>query len=311
MASEPKNTTFRETEHLETHSNYRAQNQSPVIYGILSGQGLSIFFILFECFLVATGITECGLIVDSCIRVVFGVIALFLMKKIYQENLSKLFTAKISKSTLLYCIPLFLYLAVQFLYFPISGHVTTAYVSYFLLACVQQLATGFWEEAASKGLVMSGMFLKWKNSVKGRIGMVFITGVLFGSLHILNVLINHDIIYCLWNALYASAFGIFLAAVFLHSESILFCMILHAVWDIVIRVPRNFCEDVIEGALLNFIYISQDIFELGVFPIVAIIICILYKPKRIPNQWLTLPNPTVGSCKKHTTGVSFKAKGEK
>lgn len=254
-------------------------DKSPIIYGILLGEGLSIFFILFECFLVATGITKCGLIVDSCIRVVFGVIALLLMRKIYQEKFPNLFTTKISKKTLLYCIPLFLYLAVQFLYFPISGHLTTAYVSYFLLACVQQLATGFWEEAASKGLVMSGMFLKWKGTVKGRIGMVFITGVLFGSLHILNVIINHDIIYCLWNALYASAFGVLLAAIFLHSESLTLCMVLHAVWDIVVRIPGNFCENVSQGAVLNFIYISQDILELGVFPIVAIIICIWYKPK--------------------------------
>ena len=252
-------------------------DKSPVVCGILLGEVLSIFFILFECFLVAAGVSKCGIIADSCIRIVFGMIALLLMRKIYEEKFSKLFTAKITKETLLYCIPFFLYLAVQFLYFPISGHLTTAYTSYFLLACVQQLATGFWEEAASKGLVMSGMLLKWKNTIKGRIGMVFVTGVLFGALHILNVLINHDIIGCLWNALYASAFGVFLAAVYLHSESITLCMVLHAVWDIVIRIPRNFCEDISEGAVLDFIYISQDVLELGVFLIVAIIICILYK----------------------------------
>ena len=253
-------------------------DKKPVICGILLGEGLSIFFILFECFLVAAGISECGIITDSCIRIVFGMIALLLMRKIiYEEKFSKFFTAKITKETLLYCIPFFLYLAVQFLYFPISGHLTTAYTSYFLLLCVQEFATGFWEEAASKGIVMSGMLLKWKNTVKGRIGMVFVTGVLFGALHILNVLINHDIIGCLWNALYASAFGVFLAAVYLHSESITLCMLLHALWDIVIRIPRNFCEDISEGAVLDFIYISQDVLELGVFPIVAIIICILYK----------------------------------
>lgn len=103
----------------------------------------------------------------------------------------------------------FLYLMIEFLYLPIADHLTTAYLSSFLLACVQQAATGFWVEAAFKGLVMSGMLLKWKNTVKGRIGMVFITGVLFGALHILNVFITHNIVYSLWNALYASAFGVF------------------------------------------------------------------------------------------------------
>lgn len=255
-------------------------DKSPVFYGILLGEGLSVFFVLFEYFLVAAGISDCGVIADSCIRILFGVIALLLMRKIYEEKFLTLFTVKITRGTLLYCIPFFLYLAVQFLYFPIAGHLTGAYISYFLLVCIQEVATGFWEEAASKGLVMSGMILKWKNTVKGRIGIVFITGVLFGSLHILNVLINHDIMRCLWNALYASAFGVFLAAVYLHSESIGLCMVLHAVWDIVIRIPRNFCEDINGGAVLNFIYAAQDILELGVFPIVAIIICILYKNTR-------------------------------
>lgn len=264
---------------MEVLSVKRIYSKSPVVSGIILGEGLSIFFILFEIFLIATGISDCGIIVDSAIRVAFGFIVLLLMRTIYQEKFPKLFTMKIPKSTWLYCIPFFLYLVVEFLYLPIADHLTTAYSSYFLLACVQQLATGFLEEIASKGLTMSGMLLKWKNTIKGRISMVVITGVLFGGLHILNAFIYSDLVACLWNSLYASAFGIFLAAVYLQSGNITLCMILHAVWDIVIRVPGNFCEGISDGAVLNFIYISQDILELGVFPIVAIIICIRYKPE--------------------------------
>ena len=75
-------------------------------------------------------------------------------------------TAAILKSTWVFCIPFFLYLAVDFLYLPISYHLTIAYLSYFLLECVRQLATGFWEETASKGLVMSGMLSKWEGTIK-------------------------------------------------------------------------------------------------------------------------------------------------
>lgn len=257
----------------------RIYSKSPVVCGIILGEGLLIFFILFEILLVTTGISNCGIIVDSAFRVAFGFIALFLMRAIYQEKFSKLFTMKIPKSTWLYCTPFFVYLVVQFLYLPISEHLTTAGSLYFLLVCVQQLATGFWEETASRGLVMSGMLLKWKNTIKGRIGMVVITGVLFGGLHLFNVFLYSDLISSLWQSVYASAFGIFLAAVYLQSGNIALCMVLHAVWDIVIRVPGSFCEGISEGAVLNFIYISQDVLELGVFPIVAIIICILYKPK--------------------------------
>lgn len=246
-----------------------------VVSGILMGQGLLVLFVLFEYFLVKAGISECGLIVDLCIRIAFGIIALLFMRMIYQEQFTRLFTTKIPKSTWLYCIPFFLYLAVEFMYLPISDHLTTTYVFYFGLVCVSQLATGFWEEVASKGLVMSGMISKWECTIKGRIAMIFITGFLFGMLHILNVLFNHDIMYCLWNALYSSAFGVFLAAIYLHTKNITFCMFLHAVWNIIVRIPGNFCEGINEGAVLNFIHVSQDILQLGIFPIVAIIICIL------------------------------------
>ncbi len=259
----------------------------PVFYGIVTGVGVSVFFILFEYFLVATGISECGLLVDSCLRVIIGVIALLLMKQIYREQFTKLFIAKIPKSTWVYCIPLFLYLAIEFLHLPISERLTTAYISGFLLSCVQQLATGFWEEAASKGLVMSGMLLKWNNSTKGRIGMVSVTGLLFGAAHILNVVFGNDIISCLWNALFSAAFGMFLASIYLHSGNITLCMVIHAVWDIIIRVDRYFCVDIQEGVILEFINISHWILELVIFPVVAIKIC-MSKDKEIQKGTHTL-----------------------
>lgn len=250
-------------------------DKNPVVFGIIMGQGLFLLFILFEYFLVATGISDGGVIVDSCIRIVFGIVALLFMKAIYRERFTRLFTEKIPRSTWIYCIPFFLYLAIEFLYFPISERLTNAHISYFLLAVIQQLATGFWEEAASKGLVMSGMLSKWEHTTKGRIGMALITGALFGTLHIFNVLFNNDIMYCLWNALYSGAFGVFMAAIYLHSKNITLCMALHAIWDIVIRVPSNFCEGIREGSVSTFIYISQDILVLGIIPLTAIIICIL------------------------------------
>ena len=255
----------------------------PVLYGVLFGQGLFVFFVLLEYFLINTGISECGVVTDSFIRIMFGISALILMKKIHQDKFREQFTMKIPKSTWLFAIPFFMYLGLQFLYLPIAESITAAYISMFVLSCVQQLATGFFEETASKGLVMSGMLLKWRHTVRGRICMVFISGILFGTLHILNVLFNGDIISCLWQALYSSAFGVFLAAIYLHSNSILLCMIFHTIWDILVRIPGNFCENIQEGIILDFIYSTQDILNLGVFPLVAILICLKYKPMSKAN----------------------------
>ena len=54
----------------------------PILYGVLYGQGLFVFFVLLEYFLVSTGISECGVVTDSFIRIMFGISALILMKKI-------------------------------------------------------------------------------------------------------------------------------------------------------------------------------------------------------------------------------------
>ena len=246
----------------------------PVLWGIVWGQGLFVAFVLLEYFLVASGISECGVVVDSCIRIAFGIVALIVAKVIYKDRFSNLFTRKLKPSTWCWCIPLFMYLAVELLYIPAAESITFAYLPLFLLYCIQQLATGFWEEAASKGVVMSGVLKKWQSSVVGRICMVFVAGLLFGSVHILNVLFNNDIFSCLWNALYASAFGVFLAAIYLQSGSMPLCMFLHAVWDIVIRIRGNFCENVQYGALTDTIFVIQNVLELGVFPVVAIAICV-------------------------------------
>jgi hypothetical protein len=52
----------------------------------------------------------------------------------------------------------------------------------------------------------------------------------------------------------------------------------HAIWDIFVRIPGNFCENIQEGIILDFIYLAQNIINLGVFPFVAILICLKYKP---------------------------------
>ena len=253
-------------------------DKCPILYGVLFGQGLFVFFLLLEYFLVSTGISECGVVTDSFIRIMFGIFALILMKKIHQDKFREQFTTKIPKSTWLFSIPFFMYLGLQFLYLPIAENLTIAYISAFVLSCGQQLATGFFEETASKGLVMSGMLLKWKRTVRGRICIVFISGILFGTLHILNVIFNGNIIACIWQSLYSSAFGVFLAAIYLHSNNIVLCMIFHAIWDIFVRIPGHFCENIQKGIILDFIYLAQDILNLGVFLLVAILICLKYKP---------------------------------
>ena len=53
-------------------------------------------------------------------------------------------------------------------------------------------------------------------------------------------------------------------------------MILHAAWDIIIRIPGSFCNNV-DVTFQNVANVVHDVLELGIFPIVAILICVTYK----------------------------------
>lgn len=255
-----------------------------IFYGIIFGYGLSLLFIFFEFFLIATGLSDCNVWVDSIIRVGFAIIALVFLKIFYKDQFKSLFTRKIPGKTWLLCIPFLIYFAAEFMYFSIAKTTTMQYAVLFIAAVVQQLATGLWEESASRGLIMCGMLEKWKGSVKGRIGMVLISGVLFGTLHSFGFLFGSSLADSLWNTLYTATWGMFIAAIYLYSGNLLFCMSLHAIWDIVVKIPDYFCAGVNEGVILSGIYIAEDIIQLVILPVLALIICVRYKEKLSKKQ---------------------------
>lgn len=249
----------------------------PIAYGIIFGYGLSLLFVFFEFFLIATGLSDCGVWIDYIIRVVFAVIALIFLKIFYKDRFTALFTNKIPAKTWLLCIPVLIYFAAEFMYFSVAKATTMQYAVPFIAVVVQQLATGLWEETASRGLVMCGMLDKWKNSVKGRICMVLISGVLFGTLHAFGILFGSSLADSLWSALYTATWGMFVAAIYLYSGNLLFCMAFHAIWDIVVKIPNYFCAGVNDGIILSGIHIAKDIIQLVILPVLAILICVRYK----------------------------------
>lgn len=249
----------------------------PIAYGVIFGYGLSLLFIFFEFFLMATGLSDCGIWVDSAIRVAFAVIALILLKIFCKDRFKSLFTRKITAKTWLLCIPILIYFAVEFMCFSVAKATTMQYAVPFIAVVVQQLATGLWEETASRGLLMCGMLDKWKGSVRGRICMVLISGVLFGTLHTFGVLFGGSLESSLWSTLYSATWGMFLAAIYLYSGSLLFCMAIHAIWDIIIRIPNYFCTGLNDGTILTGIYAAEDIIQLVILPVLAILICVRYK----------------------------------
>lgn len=101
------------------------------------------------------------------------------------------------------------------------------------LMIMQQIGTGLFEEGLFRGLLMGGMLQKWSHSIRGRLGMVLISGISFGLLHFMSFFSGTPLNSVLYNMLFASIFGIVFASSYLYSKNLLITMIIHAVYDII------------------------------------------------------------------------------
>ena len=87
---------------------------------------------------------------------------------------------------------------------------------------------------------MCGLLKYCSDTKEGRIITILVAGVIFGLSHGLNFFFGQDVSSTLWQVGSCFIWGTFMAAIFMISRSITLLMILHAVWDIIIRIPNAF-----------------------------------------------------------------------
>lgn len=252
--------------------------KSPLIM-VVAGAALSLAFLLFEWVLLLFDVFGSGIrlfLIDSAVRAVFGIFAMLILARFYKDRLKELFTRKIPKNTLVLLLPVWICLVAYLLYFFCGESFTSAYTFSFFACCLQQVTTGFYEEAAGRGVVMSGMMEKYKNSVKGRLATVLTSGLIFGGLHVMNFLFGSSIVDCLWQGFCTFLWGMFIAAIYLYTENLLLPMVIHAVWDIIIRIPNFFFNISETSALPAVIDGISTVAQLILMPIAAVLICVYY-----------------------------------
>ena len=141
--------------------------------------------------------------------------------------------------------------------------------------CVQQLATGYYEEG-TRALIMCGLLKYCIDKKKNRVQTVFVSGICFGLGHALNFFFGNDVVSTLWQVFHCFIWGLFVAAIYMISKNLTLIMVMHAVWDIVIRVPNAFCILPENSVLLDVMNILLTIIDYGILPTLAVYICINY-----------------------------------
>lgn len=227
-----------------------------------------------------------GLLLDFLFRFIFGTIALVLLasnlkKQEDHYSLKNLFRNSIPKSTYVLLIPFILHMLLDMskLFFGEGRELSLKFASLYLLDCLQQVATGYYEEAA-RALLMCGLLKYCIDTKKSRLQTIFISGIYFGLAHLPIFFIYGDIISTLLQVFSCFIWTLFIAAIYMLSKNLTLIMILHAAWDIAIRVPKSFCVLPEESIILDIMNILLDIIEYGILPLAGIYICINYDKLR-------------------------------
>ena len=215
---------------------------------------------------------------DILLRIILGTVSLIILNKYAKRGESKhpvkkLFTNRIPAGTWIVLIPFIIYIIAPFFKLFTAYIFTTNIIVTVIIVIVQQFATGFFEEATHRGLMMSGLIKYNISTVRQRMVTVFIAGAFFGLSHALNIIFGEN---PLIQVPAAMLWGIFIAAIYMLSDNLLLVMLLHALSDSTFRIVKGLFGYVHDAPICQAIDIIRDVIDYAVLPITAVLICIFY-----------------------------------
>ena len=172
------------------------------------------------------------LLVDSLVRVVFGLVSLWILVKffdkgkwrniIHTKNLRSALFASGGMIVLILMETIILFTKTPSEYWKTLW----AFPWQLLVAelICQQLATGFFEELQARALLVEGYYQHGERNGKRRLLYGLLSGVVFGLEHFQAGI--YTMVFC-------AMFGLAMAAIYLHSHNILVPMLLHFIQNLV------------------------------------------------------------------------------
>ncbi len=165
-------------------------------------------------------------IFSSALRIIFGFIILFVIRKIYKKTSREVLSPKKSSAALIAGSGFIVYFIFYLLVWSSGIKAVTEMTIGLLFSRIilQQAATGFYEELNYRVLILEGYFYGNKN-VSSKLVYAFASFLLFGSVHVVTG-------WSLYTFLQTGTIGFAFAVMYMKSGNILIPMILHFVYDI-------------------------------------------------------------------------------
>ena len=208
--------------------------------------------------------------VNAVFIALLAIPCIIFLGKIVQENGFKFsFSAKGFKkgmfAHLFFLFALFLHLPLAF----ITTEINTEFVPMIPPIIFFDLAVGVFEEVLMRGIFMTAMLVRFGETGKGRIFCVLLNGLVFGILHFFDG--------GFVSVLLTGLLGIGFAAAYVYSKNLLSCMVVHALWNIALKISGGLIVDIDNAALLEALR-AVGIVLYGAIPLFAIVLTIKSKP---------------------------------
>jgi len=133
-----------------------------------------------------------------------------------------------------------------------------------IIVVLQTILVGVFEEFMMRGMALN-LLLKRKGGNKKTLGAVLLSSLFFGAAHLSNIESSKDVFPVILQVIYASMIGVYFAALYLRSKSLLVPIILHGLFDFsdfllpVILSPEGlkaFSEQTTGVAILSHSFLS-------------------------------------------------------
>jgi len=123
------------------------------------------------------------------------------------------------------------------------------------------LQPGILEEVAFRGVILNLQLKKYS-----KLTSVIVNGILFGLFHFVNLLFGVPLDYVIFQVFYASCIGVALAYIYVKTESLLPCIILHYLYN---SFGQLFVNSLFSNAVNSYLFI---IYGVGLVPMILILL---------------------------------------
>jgi membrane protease YdiL (CAAX protease family) len=154
-----------------------------------------------------------------------------------------------------------------------------------LLFVLIYLSVGFFEEILFRSFTLSILLRKWGSSRKQIYWVVLLSNLLFGSLHVVNLIMGRRTLLSTGaQIIYGTFFGVFFAACFLRNKSIWPVIITHALFDLCGNFTNIAVGSHTFGQINNLTLQDALINSLITLPLLIYGLIILRKVKPLPTE---------------------------